>query len=145
VVGGTRLFSRRVIFEAKGSVQTVGPNKKTLAYANPTQTNDTGNFQSCYDAQSGKFTTPVGGLKNVGISAGTYSADGRTTDTATMNILVNGKPIAVSDSVGRSARISFVVASLSAGDVITIEQRIYPEVRTLSGDDFNYLQIMASR
>lgn len=145
VVGGTRTFTQKMIFEAKKTAQTIGKDGAVVVFAVPTLTSDTGNFQSCYNATTGEFTTPVGGLRNVRISAGTYGANAKPTDTTEMMILENGKPVAITDAVGRSATIIFTIDALSAGEVITIKQGSSSGARVLSGDDFNYLQIIASR
>lgn len=145
VIGGTQKFSCRMIFEAKATKQSIGPAGVRLVYTKPTLTSDTGNFQACYNATTGVFTAPFGGLDHVRVSAGTSSADGAMTDTTQMTILKNGKPVCLNQSAGSSAHVDFTIDRLSAGETVEVKQSTYPVSRTLSNDEMNYLQILAGR
>ncbi len=144
VEGGTRIFNNVMIFESKKTVQTIGPTAIVVAYSTPTATSDTGNFQSCYDVKNGKFTAPIGGLRNVRVLAGTNSANGQETDITQMAILKNGEPLCIRQSIGTSASVDFTISSLNAGDTVEIKQATKPR-RTMDGSDLNYFQIIASR
>ena len=60
VLGGTQIFTQRMIFEAKATAQAIGAAGALVVFTTPTSTSDTGNFQSCYNAATGEFTTPLG-------------------------------------------------------------------------------------
>ncbi len=145
VAGGTRSFGFRVVYEARGSSQTIGPEGAAVRYASPALTSDTAAFQACYDARTGEFTVPPGGLRNVQVLAGTFSPDGLETDTVTLSVLRNGKPVARNRCAGNTASVTAVFAALEAGETIAVRQTTSPAARTLAGEDLNYVQVLGSR
>ncbi len=146
IVGGMPLFEDRLIFDGRQSAQKVTAAGTRLVFTTPTVTVDTPHFAACYNAATGEFTAPVGGLDNVRITAGVRYVDGNWGDLSRITVLKNGTPVYLGNVDGPAGSVSVTLPRVEAGDVIAVEAQTKDGERSLAGDsDMTMFQIVASK
>lgn len=148
VKGGMPLFSNRLILDVRGSAKPSVGAPSDIIYPRRTETDDTGHFSGAYNERNGQFTVPEGGLSNVQIAAAIeFQADAGEEASSYVEVLCNGKTMAVERGQGVIGTIRATFPTLNPGDVISVRARSADGKRTLKivDGDLTYLQITASR
>jgi len=144
VRGGTQKFTDRLILHVQGADQKLSPAGDVVRFLAVCPLPDGNNFAACYDPHTGEFTCPYGGLSKVTVRAAMAARDGIATDTAEVQVLVNGTPGFTRRVVGFGAGVEYTIPALAAGDKVAVRM-LSPAARTLENSVGTVLQITASR
>jgi hypothetical protein len=146
IIGGTPLFTDRLIFNAHQSAQMISTNATRLILTVPEESADTPHFAACYNQNTGEFTVPYGGLDNVKIAVGVHFADADWDDSCQVAILKNGEAVYIGRMGGGMGSIETTLAWLKPGDVLSVEARVKSGERQLDPKSLlNFFRITASR
>lgn len=144
VRGGTQKFTNRMILQVQGAAQTITPEGQIVKFRDLNELPDGADFQACYDASTGVFTCPYGGLVNVTVRAALGFAAGAQPDTCEVHVLRNGTSVSYRKVAGYGAEIEYTIPTLSEGDKVSLKMHTAGS-RALDSGAGTYLQITASR
>jgi hypothetical protein len=144
VRGGTQKFANRLILQVQKSAQTLSAEGTIVAFTEVNPVPDGRDIAAAYDAATGLFTCPYGGLTNVTVKAALAVDAGAASDASEVQILKNGTPVFYRRVVGPGAEIDYTIPVLAAGDTVAVRMLSRP-ARTLDNGVGTYMQITASR
>lgn len=142
VSGGILKFTRQPVMRVYNTAaQSIGTSATVVKYTTPQTSDDMYRWQAQYSASTGRFTVPVGGLKNVEVRANLRVATG----ACQLDVYVNSTLKTLKSPEGVAPSVSVMLGDLAAGDYIDIRATMTSAPANTNGGDLEGFTIIAER
>ena len=142
VQGGILKLTRQPVMRVFNSAaQSIGTSATVVKYTTPQTSDDMYRWQAQYSASTGRFTVPIGGLKNVEVRANLRVATG----ACQLDVYVNSTLKTLKSPEGVTPSVSVMLGDLAAGDYIDIRATMTSAAANTNGGDLEGFTIIAER